>query len=67
MVRLTDRPDMTLDVYLGRKTTIQQQQRLLKHESQHALVNNIDHRNYLMKMLFLPYILFLKSIWEENL
>ena len=26
MVRLTDRPDMTLDVYSGRKTTIQQQQ-----------------------------------------
>ena len=23
MVRLTDRPDMTLDVYHGRKTTIQ--------------------------------------------
>ena len=26
MVRLTDRPDMTLDVYHGGKTTIQQQQ-----------------------------------------
>ena len=26
MVRLTDRPDMTLDVYRGRKTTIQKQQ-----------------------------------------
>ena len=26
MVRLTDRPDMTLDVYCGRKITIQQQQ-----------------------------------------
>ena len=25
VVRLTDGPDMTLDVYLGRKTTIQQQ------------------------------------------
>ena len=25
MVRLTDCPDMTLDVYRGRKTTIQQQ------------------------------------------
>ena len=24
MVKLTDRPDMTLDVYRGRKTTIQQ-------------------------------------------
>ena len=26
VVRLTDHPDMTLDVYRGRKTTIQQQQ-----------------------------------------
>ena len=26
VVRLTDRPDMTLDVYCGRKTTMQQQQ-----------------------------------------
>ena len=26
MVRLTDRPDMTLDVYHGRKTTMQQHQ-----------------------------------------
>ena len=29
MVRLTDRPDMTLDVYRGRKTTMQQQQQLI--------------------------------------
>ena len=27
MVRLTDRPDMTLDVYRGRITTTQQQQK----------------------------------------
>ena len=26
VVRLTDRPDMTVDVYRGRKTTLQQQQ-----------------------------------------
>ena len=29
VVRLTDRPDMTLDVYCGRKTTMQQQQQNL--------------------------------------
>ena len=29
VVRLTDRPDMTLDVYSGRKTTMQQQQPLV--------------------------------------
>ena len=30
VVRLTDRPDMTLDVYRGRKTTKQQKQHLLE-------------------------------------
>ena len=30
VVRLTDRPDMTLDVYRGRKTTIQQQEPIEK-------------------------------------
>ena len=28
VVRLTDRPDMTVDVYRGRKTTMQQNRRL---------------------------------------
>ena len=28
VVRLTDRPDMALDVYRGRKTTTQQQQQI---------------------------------------
>ena len=37
VVRLTDRPDMTLDVYRGRKTTTQQQQ-------QHGL------RNFMFKL-----------------
>ena len=31
VVRLTDRPDMTIDVYCGRKTTIQQQQYIFRH------------------------------------
>ena len=31
VVRFTDRPDMTLDVYRGRKTTIQQQQKILSY------------------------------------
>ena len=38
MVRLTDRPDMTLDVYRGRKTTMQQQQQLSKR-------HDVDLRN----------------------
>ena len=29
VVRLTDRPDMTLDVYRGHKTTTQQQQLMI--------------------------------------
>ena len=33
VVRLTDRPDMTLDVYCGRKTTMQQQQLLSFEEN----------------------------------
>ena len=33
VVRLTDRPDMTLDVYRGRKTTTQQQQFLILYSS----------------------------------
>ena len=35
VVRLTDRPDMTLDVYRGRKTTIQQQQKQSDKVSSH--------------------------------
>ena len=31
VVRLTDRPDMTLDVYRGRNTTMQQQQQYKRH------------------------------------
>ena len=34
VVRLTDRPDMTLDVYCGRKTTMQQQQSCIEHDAQ---------------------------------
>ena len=32
VVRLTDRPDMTLDVYHGRKTTKQQQHQLFQQD-----------------------------------
>ena len=49
VVRLTDRPDMTLDVYRGRKTTKQQQ--LSKYES------TLKEKNLLQR----EQILFLKS------
>ena len=32
MVKLIDRPDMTIDVYRGRKTTSQQQQQSVNHQ-----------------------------------
>ena len=38
VVRLTDRPDMTLDVYRGRKTTMQQQQL-------YVVVHNLEPQN----------------------
>ena len=38
VVMLTDRPDMTLDVYRGRKTTIQQQQGYCHHHMTKLLV-----------------------------
>ena len=42
VVRLTGRPDMTLDVYRGRKTTIQQSvHRTHVHTSRHQL-NSLD-------------------------
>ena len=48
VVRLTDRPDMTLDVYRGRKTTIQQQQHqqqlLYQDQGQHQ-----EQRSSLLK------------------
>ena len=44
VVRLTDRPDMTLDVYRGRKTTKQQQ------SNEAPLKNSNDWQN--IKMMF---------------
>ena len=44
VVRLTDRPDMTLDVYRGRKTTMQQQQQYMYTCSRfiaHALIGRL--------------------------
>ena len=47
VVRLTDRPDMTLDVYRGHKTTMQQQQQRLSFTLKNKvkiieLANSID-------------------------
>ena len=37
VVRLTDRPDMTLDVYCGRKTTKQQQQSIMVSDLHYSI------------------------------
>ena len=39
VVRLTDRPDMTLDVYRGRKTSMQQQQQQCTRRLKKSLNN----------------------------
>ena len=41
VVRITDRPDMTLDVYRGRKTTMQQQQHIERARALVALFQGI--------------------------
>ena len=43
LVRFTDRPDMTLDVYCGRKTTTQQQQ-----HAQHCADEAIFYSGFLL-------------------
>ena len=47
VVRLTDRPDMTLDVYRGRKTTMQQQQQIYSHNNKltEALTRFVSNDN----------------------
>ena len=54
VVRLTDRPDMTLDVYRGRKTTMQQQQGhvtklFVESEFQHSGNKQTKIRKFLAK------------------
>ena len=44
MVRLTDHPDMTLDVYRGRKTTTQQQQQFYKIKF-NKTINKLYHKS----------------------
>ena len=42
VVRLTDRPDMTLDVYRGRKTTMQQCNNISGSLYEYLVLNNAD-------------------------
>ena len=49
VVRLTDRPNMTLDVYRGRKTTMQQQQQhlVLTNHPEDADGKHHNHSDYI--------------------
>ena len=49
VVRLTDRPDLTLDVYRGRKTTMQQQQQFISQLMACMLVLCLDSKILLPK------------------
>ena len=53
VVRLTDRPDMTLDVYHGLKTTIKQQQ-IMSYYTDHIFIQmcHFTKRNNLCSFLF---------------
>ena len=53
VVRLNDRPDMTLDVYCGRKTTIQQQKSLMSYA---WLVKLLEQPVLYRLLLNLPYM-----------
>ena len=64
-VRLTDRPDMTLDVYRGRKTTIQQQNplfasgtddRFCKSQFLYTWRTKIKLLSYTLKDLSMKYL-----------
>ena len=46
VVRLTDRPDMTLDVYRGRKTTIQPTNQEIKKERKKENAHRIYRLEY---------------------
>ena len=54
VVRLTDRPDMTLDVYRGRKTTNQQQQQpfLCSTQFEHEIfpAHKLDRKNSIISL-----------------
>ena len=71
VVRLTDRPDMTLDVYSGRKTIQQQQQQVIKFEKEKLkFLNDLPQARMLSITHPLPIFFFSKGLclilWENN-
>ena len=70
MVRLTYHPDMTLDVYRGRKTTIQQQQQLSKEANRKSrklfqfvkYQENMEMKTYTLNLSDLKFVLSLLEL-----
>ena len=60
MVRLTDRPDMTLDVYRGRKTTIQQQ------TTSNKLTSKAPKMEYTVKLQWLEHLWDYENMFETG-
>ena len=55
MVRLTDRPDMTLNVHRGRKTTMQQQNPLLRFFS--VVISVSPHVCFILVLILISVFL----------
>ena len=71
VVRLTDRPDMTLDVYRGRKTTIQQYNKYFLCTKGHHSVKSVDGVTVLIictssKVLY-SYTKFCENIFDGSM
>ena len=68
VVRLTDRPDMTLDVYRGRKTTNQQINNILSYKTAVCLGSaTLKSENLHVSILFFPFSHDLKSRMLQNI
>ena len=67
MVRLTDCPDMTLDVYHGLKTTTQQQQQIIKYSTylRPWCVNRVDLDQPLSDLIKVTSIC-ISQVWRQN-
>ena len=63
VVRLTDRPEMTLDLYRGRKTTTQQQQ---QHMSRKVTLDWQLYMEELIASLIMLTVYWLKLLEKKN-
>ena len=67
MVRLTDSPDMTLDVYHGRKTTLQQQQQPFRFSPTSQPSKRKFHTQWIVLLfLYIPKLCENKALVRKN-